>query len=161
MNADCKISIAIEDGEEVDLSTFGFHLMKSPSLLGYDIKENSILTTDFPEENGSRFYILPTPPKKSFDYQISLLYFENSLYTANAKIVDFCESIFGKKITIRNYYKGVLVVGYVKTYTAGEFYRNAVDAISFDLSFFVPRPQDCLLKDELGNFSIQFTNQFD
>jgi hypothetical protein len=135
--------IQIGTGAITDISTYGFYLAKSPGELGCDVKESNIVTTDFPEESGQRFYISTAPAKKSFDYTISLLYYEKSLNTANAKITSFYESLLGKQITIYDDQKKKKVVGYMKSYKAGEFYRNEVDAILFDLTFFVPRPQDC------------------
>ena len=135
--------IQIGTGAITDISTYGFHLAKSPSELAPDIKESNIVTTDFPEESGVRFYVPTAPTKKSFDYPISLVYYEKSLNTANARITAFCESLLGKQITIYNDDKKVKVVGYAKSYKAGEFYRNEIDVIIFDITFFIPRPQDC------------------
>lgn len=249
--------IQIGTGTITDISTYGFYLVKSPSELGCDVKESNIVTADFPEESGQRLYIPAVPSKKSFDYTISLIYFDKSagrnlivgsnidvtkqatdasfycwlplsipleigktyilssdihtgdfetpnlsdgvgnysngqpiafntpftaLYasrsiriyhtntmqigrisnlklesgnhvngwslapedsTNNSKINSFYESLLGKQVTIYNDDKKVKVVGYAKQYKAGEFHRNEVDAIIFDLTFFIPRPQDC------------------
>lgn len=135
--------IQIGTGAITNISIYGFYLAKSPSELACDVKESNIVTTDFPEESGVRLYIPASPSKKPFDYPISLVYYEKSLNTANARIATFYESLIGKQITIYNDDKKVKVVGYAKSYKAGEFYRNEIDVIIFDITFFIPRPQDC------------------
>lgn len=144
MSDNCKMRIKIgDDGATYGIDYYGFYLVKSPSTLGCDVKESNIVSVDFPEMDGDAFYIPSSPSKKSFSYPISLVFFDNSLNSGNKKISDFYNSLLGKKITIFNDYKGVKIVGYVKSYKDGEFYREERDVILFDLEFYVPRPQDC------------------
>ena len=143
MSDTCKMRIKIADNPTYSIDYYGFYLAKSPSELGCDVKESNIVTTDFPESDGDAAYIPSTVSKKSFDYTISLIFFDNNLNTANKKISEFYNSLLGKKVTLFNDYKGVKIVGYVKSYKAGEFYRNEKDVVVFDLTFFVPKPGEC------------------
>jgi len=143
MSDTCKMRIKIADNPTYSIDYYGFYLAKSPSELGCDVKESNIVTTDFPESDGDAAYIPSTVSKKSFDYTISLIFFDNNLNTANKKISEFYNSLLGKKVTLFNDYKGVKIVGYVKSYKAGEFYRNEKDVVVFDLAFFVPKPSEC------------------
>lgn len=137
--------IKIDSGAVTDIASLGFYLVKSPSLIGFDIKESNIVETDFPEESGVSIYIPATPTYKPFDYSITLMYSSSSLNDANAKILSLYNSLVGKKITIYNDYKKSIIVGYVRSYKEGEFYRDLGDTITFELTFRVPKPQDCSL----------------
>ena len=140
---DCKMSIKIGSGAVYDIGHYDFHLGKSPSELGCDIKESNFVITDFPEEDGVDVYIPIAPSKKEFDYPITLIYFTESIDNANAAITSFYNALQGKKITIYNYFKRVMIVGYVKAYKNVEFYRQEKDVVTFELTFFIPKPQDC------------------
>jgi len=139
----CKMRIKIADNPTYGIDYYGFYLAKSQSEMGCDPKDSSIVITDFPEVDGDTFYIPPMPSRKSFDYDISLSFFDDNLNSANKKISEFYNSLFGQPITIYNDYKGVKLVGRIKSYKAGEFYRNEKDVVLFDLTFYIPRPQDC------------------
>ena len=144
--SDCKLRIQIENGAINDIISYGFYLVKSPSELALPIKESNIIVTDFPDEDGVTVYIPPIPAKKEFDYPIELLYFSTSLPDANQKIHDFYESLVGKKITLYNDLKGVMVIGYVKGYKDVSFYRNEKDVVIFELNFLIPKPNECNFK---------------
>lgn len=135
--------IKIGDGAIYDIAHYGFYLGKSPSELGCEPKESNMIITDFPEEDGVDVYVPPVVAKKEFDYPITLIYFNESIDTANAAITSFYNSIYGKKITIYNDYKKVMVVGYVKSFKNAEFYRSEKDVVTFELTFLIPKPQDC------------------
>ena len=141
-----NMRIQIADGVINDIGIYGFYLGKSPSVLAPDIKENNFVITDFPEEDGETVYIPATPKKKSFDYSITLIYFTGSLNAANTAINNFYESLVGKLITIYNDYKKVMVKGYVKSYKEAEFYRKEKDVVTFEIVFYIPKPQDCNFK---------------
>jgi hypothetical protein len=135
--------IQIGTGTIYDISHYGFFLGKSPSEFVCNPKESNFVTTDFPENDGVDIYIPQVPSKKEFDYPITLIYFNNSLNTANGAITSFCNSLVGNKITIYNDHKKVKVVGYFKSQKTAEFYRQETDVITFELVFFIPKPQDC------------------
>lgn len=143
MSDNCKMRIQIDKGSILGIDTYGFHLAKSPTVFGCDLKESNFVVTDFPENDGDTVYIAPTPTKKSFEYPVSFLYFSDTLNSANLAITAFYESLIGKKITIYNDYKKVMVVGYAKTYKEGQFFRDEKDVVVFEIAFYVPRPQDC------------------
>lgn len=135
--------IQIGTGTIYDISHYGFYLGKSPNLMSCDRKDSNLVVTDFPEEDGVNVYIPTTPAKKEFDYPITLIYFAGTLDTANAAINSFHNALVGNKITIYNDFKKVMVVGYVKSYRDAEFYRQAVDVVTFEITFLIPKPQDC------------------
>lgn len=135
--------IQIGTGAIVDIVSLGFHLGKSPNTIGCDLKESNFVTTDFPENNGDTVYVNPNPTKKSFDYPITFIYVSTELDSANLAISNFYNSLLGKKITIYNDFKKVKVVGYVKSYKGAEFHRNEKDIVTFELTFYIPKPQDC------------------
>lgn len=135
--------IQIGNGVIYDISHYGLYLGKSPNDLGCSPKESNFVTTDFPEEDGVDLYIPPVLAKKEFDYPVTFIYYANSLDTANLAITSFYTSLAGNKITIYNDYKKVMVVGYAKKYTTAEFYRNEIDVVTFELTFFIPKPQEC------------------
>ena len=139
----CKMRIQIGDGDITDIATLGFFLAKSPSELACNVKGSNIITADFPEEDGEAFYIPTAPKLNSFDYTISLIFFDGSLNSANQKITGFYNSLLGQKVTVYNDFKQVKVVGYVKSYKSGEFYRKEKDVVIFDLTFYVPDPTLC------------------
>lgn len=141
-----NMRIQIASGIITDIGSYGFYLGKSPSILAPDIKENNFVITDFPEDDGETVYVPTTPKKKSFDYPITLIYFTGSLNAANTAINNFYESLVGKLITIYNDYKKVMVKGYVKSYKEAEFYRKEKDVVTFEIVFYIPKPQDCNFK---------------
>ena len=141
--SDTLMRIKIGAGTPIDIVSLGFHFIGSPSELAANVKESSIVTTDFPEEDGVEAYVSPIPSKKEFDYPISFLYFSDNLNDANGKIHDFYESLLGRKITIYNDYKKVMVVGYAKSYKNGSFYRNEKDVVEFEINFLIPKPSAC------------------
>lgn len=143
MPNECKMRIKIADNPTYGIDTYGFFLAKSPNEVCFDPKDSNIVITDFPENDGDSFYVPSFVARKSFDYTISLIFFDNTLNSANKKISSFYNSLLGKQVVIYNDYKGVKVTGYIKSYKAGEFYRDEKDLVLFDLTFYIPRPQDC------------------
>lgn len=141
--ANCKMRIQIGVGTINDIITYGFYLGKSPGMLAPDLKDSNFVVTDFPEVDGDVVYVPPVPAKKSFEYPITFIYFSDTLDSANQAITTFYESLIGKKITIYNDFKKVMVVGYAKAYKEGQFYRDEKDLVVFDVVFYIPKPQDC------------------
>lgn len=144
--------IQVGNATAYDISSKRLHLIKSPSNMGADIKDNNFFVKDYPEKDGDDVYVNTTPKLKSFDYEITFAYYdgENSDSTnpktinqANAYITEFYNSLLGKQITIYNDYKKQKIVGYVKAYKNGEFYRNSKDIVIFSVTFYVPKPSLC------------------
>ena len=139
---DCSIALQIGLDPIIDLSIFGFYLVKSDDLLAANVKDTNIVITDFPDEHGVVAYVPPTPKLAPFDYTISLICY-GELYTSNQKITQFYASLLGKRIIIYNNFKGVSLSGYAKGYKAGTFYRSEKDVVIFDIIFYIDKPQDC------------------
>jgi len=143
MAAECKMRIQIEQGDIVDIIDYGFYLGKSPNTIVCDLKDSNFVTTDFPENDGDTLFVKPIPTKKAFEYPITFIYVSTEINTANQVISNFYNSLLGKKVTIYNDYKKVKVVGYVKSFKGADFYRDEQDIITFEVTFYVPKPQEC------------------
>jgi hypothetical protein len=133
--------LKIGDDTIKDISTWKLELIRSPQKFGMDIKDNNIVSVDFPEMDGDVFYIPTTPKIKAFDYTITLAFISSTLNEASEKISAFCNLLKGKKTVIYNDYKGVQLEGYYKSHSDGEFYRDT-KAVTFDITFYVPQPQN-------------------
>ena len=138
-----EMRIKIGSADAVDISTWKLHLIKSPSVMAADVKENNVVTKNYPENDGEDFYINPTPKLSAFDYEVTFAFYDGNLNTANSNIYALYSSMLGKTVTIYNDYKGQKMVGYVKSYKEGEFYRNTQDIVVFSITFRVPKPSLC------------------
>ena len=146
-----EMRIKIGSADAVDISTWKLHLIKSPSIMGADIKENNVVTKDYPEKDGEYYYINPTPKLSAFDYEVTFAYHEDgiteplNLKKANHYITTFYNAMLGKKLTIYNDYKKQTMVDcYVKFYKEGEFYRDTKDIVIFSVIFRIPNPAVCV-----------------
>lgn len=143
--ADMRIQVGSDAA--YDIATKRLYLIKSPSNMGADMKENNIFIRDYPEKDGDDVYVNTTPKLKSFDYEITFAYYDGenpgTLNQANTYIAGFYSSLLGKQITIYNDYKKQKIVGYVKSYKEGEFYRTSKDIAIFTVTFYVPKPSLC------------------
>ena len=150
-----EMRIKIGTAEPVDITTWKLHLIKSPSVMAADIKENNVVIKDYPENNGEDYYINPTPKLSAFDYEVTFAYHEEGitnsldLKKANYYITTFYNAMLGKKITIYNDYKKQTMVDcYVKSYKEGEFYRGKFslsrDIVIFSVTFRIPNHASCV-----------------
>lgn len=135
-----KGSMRLKIGDEAvfDIDDIDLVLMKSPEKYGSNIKDNNIVTTDFPEEHGTRVYMPPEPKKAAFDYTIKFGYYSQA-GNASEKISAFVDSLIGEDVVIYNDYKGVQLIGKYKTYKDDGIYEGTKVAL-FDVTFLIYDP---------------------
>lgn len=130
--------LKIGDGLVKDISTWGLELIKSPDNFGGKIKDNNIITTDFPELDGEVVYMPPEPKQEAFDYTVTFA-FHSENEKPSVKINAFVKELIGKKVVVYNDYKGVQIEGRFKEYKDGEFYKNT-KVVVFEVIFRVSEP---------------------
>lgn len=144
---DARVEITI-DGVSEDLQdVYSIYLVDSPDILNAPLK--SYETEQYPESAG--YYIYPYTTEDGFDYKLSFVYF-GAKETANQKISDLREKMFdktgdlmqAKEISVWNKYKGVVIVGLLKSLDGNDTDFDADnDAWFFDLVIQVSDPNKC------------------
>lgn len=144
---DAKVILNI-DGVDVDLeSEYNMYLVDSPDIVCPPTKPFE--EEQYPESNGS--YIYPKTTMDKFEYKITILYFGEK-DTANSKITQLNDLLYvkngeilsAKEITVKNKYKNVSIVGYIKSLVGNDTdFDSDSDAWFFDLTIQVSDPDKC------------------
>ena len=127
------------DAEELNLKNLGFEVIDSPQSYNSKMKSSSMESVDFPEEQGSYYYILPTPKFESFDYPITFAYKKINSDSVATVIKTFIDKLMGKQVTIYNDDKGISIDGFLYSYTDDKYYPNT-DVGFFKLIFKIADP---------------------
>lgn len=147
MARECKLSYRINGGTLTDISTHGFHLVKSDDRITAPIKEYEV--QEYPETAAVEIY--PYTTKAPFDYEVTLLAL-GEFDQVNASVAAFVDSLFSASgdllqalpITLYNYWKGVQVTGYLKSSEPTEhrpkLTKYEQSAYVFTLVFYVADP---------------------
>lgn len=148
---DCHIGIRINSGTEVNLvDEYGFHLIESPSMVVPTVRDYDI--QEYPDSAEAE--IDPRTTMAPFDYTLSLVYFGDES-SANAIIKSFFDSLFTTEtgsdiltalpIEVKNYWKGVKMNGYAKTWDGTSYAIDGENAaIGFDFTIYVSNPKTFL-----------------
>ena len=144
MARECKLSYRINGGTLTDISTHGFHLVKSDDRITAPIKPYE--EQKYPESAAVEIY--PHTVKDTFEYTVELLALGN-YNTVNAAVKNFWNSFFSGTqaypITLYNYWKGVQVIGYPKSADPVSSYPRLAEheksAYIFKLTLYVANPE--------------------
>lgn len=144
---DARVQLKI-DNETINMQDdFDMYLIDSPDIISSPIKAYEI--EQYPESNGYNIY--PYTTQDGFEYKVSLVYYGEE-GTANAKISQLKAKMFdnsqtpmkAKEVELWNKYKGVLIVGYMKSLDGVDSeFDDSSDAWFFDLTIQVSDPTKC------------------
>lgn len=131
------MTIQVDGDSEKDISTYGMTLVSSPQAFGGEVKSSNIVKIDFPEEDGDVVYIPDVVKVVSFEYKVRLAFKQTASDNPATKILEFMDDVLGKKVIVKNKYKGVKIEGYPVKYSDVAFYQDKLVA-TFDLTIYVP-----------------------
>lgn len=148
MARECKLSYRINGGALTDISTHGFHLVKSDDRITAPIKPYE--EQKYPESSASEIY--PHTVKDTFDYTVELLAL-GDFDEVNAVVKTFWDSMFSGSeaypVTLYNYWKGVQVTGYPKSADPSASYPRLAEyeksAYIFKLILYIADPETLII----------------